>query len=269
MSYDFIKAEQTTATTDSNAGVFEMYYAKEIDSKVAREYVKKYHYSGKVVSNSKIHLGVFNEENELVGVLQFGYPMNGVKTSSKILGDKKMMELNRMVMRDEEPRNSESKAIGVCMKWIKTNTDLDYILSFSDGKEGNVGYIYQATNWLYIGYLLSDSFYKIDNETVHAVTVWHKYKEKHALRDTHTTNEIVCLEHGRVSKVTSKQHVYLYPMNKSTRKNIVSQYKIKPYPKKDKELRVLKEVVYKDDNGVYLPNGVVKLYSDEVLQSCY
>ena len=106
------------------------YSVKEISAKTARDYVKKYHYSKKVVANSKIHLGCFNEQGDLCGVLQYGPPMNGAKTSDKILKNGKMLELNRMVMRDEEPRNSESMAIAACNKWLKRNTDLDYILSF-------------------------------------------------------------------------------------------------------------------------------------------
>ena len=36
------------------------YYMTEIDAKVARDLIKKYHYSHKVVPNSKLHLGVFD-----------------------------------------------------------------------------------------------------------------------------------------------------------------------------------------------------------------
>lgn len=53
-----------------------MYEVKQIEAKDAREIVKKYHYSGKVVSNSKIHLGLFRDDI-LVGCLQYGPPMNG------------------------------------------------------------------------------------------------------------------------------------------------------------------------------------------------
>lgn len=242
-----------------------MYTVKEIDAKTANNMVKKYHYSGKVVSNSCLHLGLFDENNTLVGVLQYGYPMNGKKTSDKILKDVKMYELNRMVMSDEQPRNSESMAISACNKWLKKNTDVAYILSFSDGKEGNVGYIYQASNWLYIGYLLSNSFYELDGDIVHAVTVWHKYKEKHPKRDTHTTNEILCDTFNNVSVITSKQHVYLYPLNK----RVKFPFKAKPFPKKDKEVAVVSRKVLKDEKGTYLPKGVVTKYTDEVLVSVF
>lgn len=33
------------------------YYVKEVNPKTARELIKKYHYSGKSVPNSQLHLG--------------------------------------------------------------------------------------------------------------------------------------------------------------------------------------------------------------------
>jgi hypothetical protein len=214
------------------------YVAQEIDAATARPYVKKYHYSGKVVSNSSIHLGVFNAEGDLCGVLQYGPPMNGAKTAAKISDTHhNMMELNRMVMRDEEPRNSESMAISACNKWLRANTDLDYLLSFSDGKEGNVGYIYQATNWQYLGFMLSDSFYLLDGQYVHNVTVWHRYKEKHEFRDFLTTDEILSLYFENISKVTCKQHVYAFPLHRKVR----FLHGTKPYPKLETEVPILRQ----------------------------
>lgn len=242
----------------------DVYTVKEIDASEARKIVKQWHYSGKVVANSKIHLGVF-KENNLVGCLQYGPPMNGKKTSDKILKDVEMMELNRMVMIDSEPRNSESQAIAACNKWLRKNTAIKYILSFSDGKEGNVGYIYQATNWKYIGYILSNSFYELDGNYMHAVSVWHKYKEKHALRDECTTNEILCRTFRDVSIVTCKQHVYILELDK----RIKIPFDAKPYPKKDKEVKVLRRKVLQDKEGTYLPSGKLSVYTDEVLESVF
>lgn len=217
----------------------DVYSVRMIDAKSARTIVKKYHYSGKVVSNSKLHLGVFTTENELVGCLQYGPCMNGVKTAVKFSDKLPMMELNRMVMADSEPRNSESMALSLCNKWLKENTNLQYILSFSDGKENNCGYIYQANNWKYLGYILSNSFYDLDGDIRHNVTVWHQYKEKHPLRDTHTTDQILCMNFENVSKILCKQHIYVMPLRKSLQFNFPAQMK---YPKKDTEVAVLQRV---------------------------
>ena len=45
-----------------------MYTVKEIDAKTANNMVKRYHYSGKVVSNSCLHLGLFDENNNLIAI---------------------------------------------------------------------------------------------------------------------------------------------------------------------------------------------------------
>ena len=240
------------------------YLVKIIPAAKAREIVKKYHYSGKVVANSKLHLGVFNVAGELVGCLQFGPPMNGEKTAKKLCDDTRMLELNRMVMRDEEPRNSESMAISLCIKYLKKFTDFQWLLSFSDGKENNVGYIYQATNWQYLGYMVSDSFYKLDGQYMHNVTVWHKYKEKHPDRDFKTTDQILFDNYNDVRKVTCKQHVYVFPLNKRCK----FLFPTKPYPKLETETPIIKERVLKD-KGVVLDNKVVLLYSQEEIESLF
>jgi len=240
------------------------YFVGEIPAKQAREIVKRYHYSGKCVSNSSLHLGVFSLQTlQLVGALQFGPPMNGARTAVKFCDDTRMLELNRMVMADEEPRNAESQAISLCLKWVKENTDISYILSFSDGKEGNCGYIYQATNWRYIGYLLSDSFYDLDGDIVHNVTVWHRYKEKHPDRDTKTTNDILCDNFHNVSVITSKQHIYLIKL----RKRVAFKHDAQPYPKKDTEVEVVRRK-WIQICGLRLPRPVVVQGTDEKLHPC-
>lgn len=213
----------------------EEYIVNEIDSKTAGGLVRKYHYSGKVVANSKLHLGIQNPCGTLLGVLQYGPPMNGEKTACKISPFENMFELNRMVMVDSEPRNSESRAISLCNKWLRKNTDIQWLLSFSDGKEGNVGYIYQATNWKYLGYRVSNSFYELDGDVVHSVTVWHRYKEKHPDRDIKTTNQILCDNFDNISIIESKQHIYVMPLYKNVKFNFPEQ----EYPKKETEPLIL------------------------------
>ena len=44
---------------------------KVIPSNIAREFIKKYHYSGKVVNNSNLHFGAFLD-GKLHGVMSYG-----------------------------------------------------------------------------------------------------------------------------------------------------------------------------------------------------
>lgn len=222
------------------------YICKDIDSKTANIFIKKYHYSGKVVSNSKLHLGLFRG-GVLLGVLSFGYPVNAKRTPNNIVAGStynSMYELNRMAMHDDEPKFSESKAIGLCMKWIKRyHKHIDYILSYSDGKEGNIGTIYQATGWDYLGYMISDSFWELDNIIMHNVQVWHKFKE--GKPDTTETKELV-KHFENVAKIVSRQYIYVMPL-----KQLVYTRPIQKYPKKETETMIELRILYKV-NGVVL-----------------
>lgn len=240
------------------------YYIKKIDVNKSRALIKKYHYSHKFVRNSQISLGIYRlDTNCLVGTLQYGPSINGYKTTRKFHISKKCMELNRMVMIDEEPRNAESQAISLSFKYLKKYTDLDYVISFSDGKEGNVGYIYQATNWKYVGYRLSNSFYDLDDKILHSITVWHRYKEKHPDRLVKTTHEILCDNFNNVSIITSKQHIYLYPLHNKI-KFLLEE---KSYPKLECEIPILKRKIIKQSGKIYNP-PLIKTYTDEYLTSC-
>lgn len=225
------------------------YYIKEIQPKIAREMIIKYHYSHKVVPNSKVHLGIFKlDGDELVGVLQYGYPMNPKQTPSKLVENStkdEMYELNRMAMLDDEPKCCESQAIGLSIKWIKRNKPhIKWLLSFSDGKEGNVGIIYQATNWLYCGYKISDSFYDLDGVTIHAIQIWHKHKNKPSVENMDT----VYKDFNNVSRFHARQYIYIMPIDKKV--NILRPIE-EFYPKRETEPKITKQIIYKE-NGVIL-----------------
>lgn len=234
------------------------YYMEVVPVKVARELVKKYHYSGKVVANSTLHLGVFDKKtDELVGVLQYGYPMNPARTPQKLVVDSnqhEMYELNRMAMTDDAPKLSESQAIGLSLKFIKRfRPHIKWLLSFSDGKEGNVGTIYQATNWQYHGYRLSGSFWELDGDIYHNVQIWSKFKNG----DTtgRTTTQIICDIFENVSKIESRQHIYIFPLHKDV--EIIPERK--PYPRKETEPTITRRTWYKRD-GVKFEKPEVIVY---------
>lgn len=128
---------------------------KVIPSKVANEFVKKHHYSGKVVNLSNLHFGAFLDE-KLHGVMSFGPPMDkrnvlklvdsGKKTDNEKWNE--MLELNRMAFDDYLPKNSESRCISIAFKLIKKNApQIKWILSFSDGTQCGDGTIYRASGF--------------------------------------------------------------------------------------------------------------------------
>lgn len=124
-----------------------------IPSKVANEFVKQHHYSGKVVPNSTLHFGAFLD-NKLHGVLSYGTSMDKSKILPLVTSTlwNEMLELNRMAFDDYLPKNSESRCISISLKLIKKNAPhIKWILSYSDGTQCGDGTIYRASGFLLTG----------------------------------------------------------------------------------------------------------------------
>lgn len=126
---------------------------KVIPSKIANDFVKKHHYSGKVVNNSQLHFGCFLD-NELHGVMSYGPSLD----KSKVIGLVKetnwneFIELNRMAFDKYLPKNSESRCIAYSIRQIKKKApQIKWIISFADGCQCGDGTIYRAS-----GFILTD-----------------------------------------------------------------------------------------------------------------
>lgn len=126
---------------------------KVIPAKIANDFIRRVHYSGKVVSNSCLHFGAFLD-NELHGVLSYGSPMDKSKVLSLVKDTEwyGMLELNRMAFDDYLPRNAESYCIGKTIRMIKKQApQIKWILSFADGCQCGDGTIYRASNFVLTG----------------------------------------------------------------------------------------------------------------------
>lgn len=146
------------------------FYVKEISKTLANKTIINNHYSKKIYNATYIHLGVFMN-NEFLGVLQYGYAMNPA-SCSKIVKDTKMdeyLELNRMWLSDECPRNSESKSISFSLKYIrKKYPKCKWIQSFADERCGGFGIVYQACSFGFYGEHISD-FWEYKGEVFHDI----------------------------------------------------------------------------------------------------
>ncbi len=119
----------------------------------ANALVVQNHYSGKFYNASYIHLGVIYRD-EVMGVLQYGYAMNPTSQGGVVAGTgpKEYLELNRMWLDDRMPRNSESAAIALSLKFIRTTMPgVAWVQSFADERCRLFGGVYQACSFLYCG----------------------------------------------------------------------------------------------------------------------
>lgn len=141
---------------------------KIIPSSVANKFVKKHHYSGKVVNNSQIHFGAFLDGG-LHGVMSFGPSMDKRKLIGLVEGTgwNEFIELNRMAFDNYLPRNSESYSIGKALKLIKKNAPhIKWVVSFADGTQCGDGTIYRASNFVLTGITKNSTIMEFPDGTV-------------------------------------------------------------------------------------------------------
>ena len=112
--------------------------------------IKKLHYSGKVVTNTQLHLGVFLG-TRLEGAMQFGPSLDRRKLLPLVSGTlwNGFLELNRMAFSENLPRNSESRALGVALRLLrKQYPHIEWIVSFADATQCGDGTIYRAAGFV-------------------------------------------------------------------------------------------------------------------------
>lgn len=77
------------------------------------------------------------------------------------------LELNRMAFSDSLPRNSESRAIGICLRWIKKEVPkIKWVVSFADATQCGDGTIYRASGFKLIQINKNKTILKLSNGKV-------------------------------------------------------------------------------------------------------
>ena len=142
---------------------------KEITKGYATEFIQSLHYSKTMPRLTKHFLGCYLE-NELVGVLTLGWGTQPKATIAKLfegLDTKDYYEIGKMCMKEEMPKNSESQMISAVVKWMKVNTpERQFLYTWSDGIMGKPGYVYQAANFLYGGFIWTQIYISEKNEKI-------------------------------------------------------------------------------------------------------
>lgn len=164
------------------------------------------------------------EESQLVGVVTYGIPASpalcmgicGKEYSDKVL------ELNRVCLLN----NDKNQASFLVANSIKLLPKPSIVVSYADTGKGHIGYVYQATNFLYTGL----SANRVD-WTVKGL----EHKHSKTLSDGMTL-ESIKEKYGDdfYYSERSRKHRYIYFHGNKTQKkkmNSLLKYQIEPYPK--------------------------------------
>ena len=124
-----------------------MMEVREIESKLAQTIHIKYHYLHRRAHCRKAY-GLF-VEGDLKGVCLFGTPASPPLCKGLFGSEERynIVELVRLWVDDSVPRNGESYLISSAIN----QCPFELFVSYADSSVGHVGYVYQATNWLYTG----------------------------------------------------------------------------------------------------------------------
>jgi hypothetical protein len=147
---------------------------KPISAQDGNRIIRALHYSGKIVNNSQLHLGVFLD-GKCGGAMQFGPSLDKRKIVSLVSGTlwNEFLELNRLAFADWLPRNGESRAIAYAMRFIKkTYPWMKWIISFADGTQCGDGTIYRASGFYLTGIVDSQNLIRRgDGVVIHKMTL--------------------------------------------------------------------------------------------------
>lgn len=143
---------------------------REISIEPSRRLLVEYHYRKLFPRINKAFLGGFIED-ELVGFMSLGYgtqPKNTIKKMFPSLDVADYFEIGRLCMIEQMPKNSESHFISQCITFIKEHFPEKKILyTWADGMLNRPGYIYQAANFLFGGFIWTDCYITDEGEVLH------------------------------------------------------------------------------------------------------
>jgi len=138
-----------------------------IPSKEAEPWMLVRHYAKRKCPISYA-FGAFRN-NELIGIVTFGTPASSTLRHG-IAGKEWMdqvLELNRLCCVSE--KNTASVLVGRALRLLPKPS---IIVSYADTAQGHVGYVYQATNFIYTGLSAKRTDWKIrGKEHLHGATI--------------------------------------------------------------------------------------------------
>ena len=182
----------------------------------------KKHYA-KRIPNITNAFGLFSG-SDLIGVVTYGIPPSpalcmgvcGEEHSSKVV------ELNRLCLQYND-KNQSSFLISQSLKMLPKPK---IVVSYADTSLGHVGYVYQATNFLYTGLSARRTEWRIIGSNLHSKTI----TEQSTLEErTSNPDKYEVVERPQ-------KHRYIYITGSKKDRKLLTKclnYKELPYPKGD------------------------------------
>jgi hypothetical protein len=210
------------------------YIVKPIENSDTKEWLLKKHYLKRMTSIS-FAFGLF-DETKLIGVCTFGnaIPLNMKRSICGKDYESIVYELNRLCIDEDAIKNAASYFIGQCFKQLPKPL---IIVSYADKSMGHHGYIYQATNFLFLGQSHTQMDWKVKGlEHLHSRTLMDQF----------------AFESNRIDKLKQKYGDRMYQVMREPKNKYVFFLGSKTQTKQMKAQLIKKPLPYpKGDNQNY------------------
>jgi len=149
------------------------YHVQKITLGEMREFVNKWHYSCVMPRQTKLCLGGFREDDplEMKAAISFGWgsrPLHTIRKLFPSLASKDYLDIGKMCLENDEPKNSESLFLAQSIKVLRKEfPDIKVLFTWADAMWGKPGYIYQASNFLYGGFIWTDVYMTAEGKRLH------------------------------------------------------------------------------------------------------
>ena len=210
---------------------------KPIESSITDKWLLEKHYARRKCSRS-FCFGLFND-GVLDGIVTYGQPASP-QVGRGFVGEEyrnRVIELNRLCVNEKAPKNAASFLVGRSLRHMK-----DWVIvSYADGAMGHVGYIYQATNFIYVGAAKShDKEYLVDGHWTHARSL---------VSRGITAPTAWAKENNIETRDPAPKHRYVFFGDKKLRKHL--KYDPQPYPKGDTSRYECEDIVQENQMEMF------------------
>ena len=141
-----------------------------------RKFLKKWHYSDYVNIQAKHTFCLFKNGKfdipEMIGVCIYTRPA-GPSAGQTYYPEapNKVLELRRLCLIDDTPKNAESFFVGRTLRWLRQNTAWEFVISYADEEQGHKGIIYKASNFKSLGKTSPGKKLEVDGKSFHIRTL--------------------------------------------------------------------------------------------------
>lgn len=114
-------------------------------------FIEEHHYSHSINGVKVTQCFRLDHEGEMIGAMLFGQMATRGQWEPYGDSEESVLELRRLVLVDDTPRNCESYFIGAALRWLKKNTEVQTVVSYADPHFGHEGVVYKASNFRFAG----------------------------------------------------------------------------------------------------------------------